>query len=115
MALTTLSKLDPKAIREQLSLPQEKISSILKISVKTLSRAEKEGRSLKDSDLRLRLAKLNEIADLGQMVYTKAGLSEFLITPLPIFDNRTALDLMLIGDYDRVISALAADYEGLGY
>jgi hypothetical protein len=49
------------------------------------------------------------------MVYTEAGLKEFLTTPLSIFDQHTALDMMLIGAYDRVISALAADFEGLGY
>jgi DNA-binding XRE family transcriptional regulator len=115
MTLATLHKLDPKAIRERLSLPQEKASSILKISVKTLSRAEKEGRSLKDSDARSRLAKLDEIGNLAQAIYTIEGIKEFLNTPLPIFEGYTALDLMAIGDYDRVIAALAADYEGLGY
>jgi transcriptional regulator with XRE-family HTH domain len=115
MTTVALPQLNPKTIRERLSLSQEKLSSMLKVSVKTLSRAEKEGKSLKDSDVRTRLVKLNEIANLGQMVYTSEGLQEFLTTPLPIFDGYTALDLMTIGDYDRVIGALAADFEGLGY
>jgi hypothetical protein len=49
------------------------------------------------------------------MVYTAEGLKEFLTTPLPVFNGYTAIDLMLIGEYNRVISALAADFEGLGY
>jgi hypothetical protein len=97
MTPATLPKLDPAAIRVQLSLSQEKHLP------------------LKDADVRARLAKLQEIATLGLMVYSGDGLREFLTTPLPVFNGYTAIDLMLIGEYDRVIGALAADFEGLGY
>ncbi|PSB58765.1 helix-turn-helix domain-containing protein [Chamaesiphon polymorphus] len=115
MTPATLPKLDPAAIREQLSLSQEKLSSLLKVSTKTVNRAEKQHLPLKDTDVRARLAKLQEIASLGLMVYSNDGLSEFLNTPLPVFNGYTAIDLMSIGEYDRVIGALAADFEGLGY
>jgi DNA-binding XRE family transcriptional regulator len=115
MILSTSSKLDPAAIRAQLSLSQEKLSNLLKVSTKTINRAEKQQTPLKDVDVRTRLAKLQEIATLGLMVYTADGLKEFLTTPLPIFDKYTAIDLMSIGEFDRVIGALAADFEGLGY
>ena len=115
MTPSTLSKLDTAAIRAQLSLSQEKLSNLLKVSSKTINRAEKQQIPLKDIDVRNRLAKLQEIATLGLMVYTNDGLKEFLTTPLPIFDKHTAMDLMSIGEYDRVIGALAADFEGLGY
>ena len=52
--------------------------------------------------------------DLGTKVYTPEGLREFFSTPLPEFGNKTAFDMFFIGDYDAVLSALAADYEGLG-
>jgi hypothetical protein len=103
MSTATLSELDPAVIR------------LLKISTKTVNRAEKQHLALKGADVRLRLAKLQEIATLGLMVYTVDGLNEFLTTPLPVFDLHTAIDLMTIGEYDRVIGALAADFEGLGY
>ena len=115
MTLATLSKLDPATIRAQLSLSQEKLSSLLKVSTKTVNRAEKQHLPLKDIDVRARLAKLQEIATLGLMVYHNDGLKEFLTTPLPVFNGYTAIDLMSIGEYDRVIGALAADFEGLGY
>jgi transcriptional regulator with XRE-family HTH domain len=115
MTPATLPTLNPATIREQLSLSQEKLSSLLKVSTKTISRAEKQHLPLKDADVRARLAKLQEIATLGLMVYTAEGLKEFLTTPLPVFNGYTAIDLMLIGQYDRVIGALAADFEGLGY
>lgn len=115
MTPSTLPKLDPAVIREQLSLSQEKLSSLLKVSTKTINRAEKQHLPLKDVDVRARLVKLQEIATLGLMVYTADGLKEFLTTPLPVFDKYTAIDLMSIGEFDRVIGALAADFEGLGY
>jgi DNA-binding XRE family transcriptional regulator len=123
MITATSPRLDPAIIRQKLSLSQEKLSSLLKVSSKTVNRAEKQHLPLKDADAQARLAKLDEIVTLGLMVYTLDGLKEFLITPLPVFDlpqatlreRYTALDLMQIGDFDRVISALAADFEGLGF
>jgi DNA-binding XRE family transcriptional regulator len=115
LSIVTVTKLEPAVIRQQLSLSQEKLSSLLKVSTKTVNRAEKQHLPLKGADARARLAKLQEIVTLGLMVYTADGLKEFLTTPLPVFDRYTALDLMTIGEFDRVIGALAADFEGLGY
>ena len=115
MSTVTLGQLNPADIRAKLSLSQEKLSSLLKVSTKTVNRAEKQQLALNGVDVRVRLAKLQEIATLGLMVYTVDGLKEFLTTPLPVFNRHTAIDLMLIGEYDRVIGALAADFEGLGY
>jgi hypothetical protein len=65
-------------------------------------------------DFAAQLARFPEVARLGQAVYTPEGLRLFLTTPSPRFDGRTGLHLLRAGDGDRVISALAADYEGLG-
>lgn len=115
MTTTTRPRLDSAEIRQKLSLSQEKLSSLLRVSSKTINRAEKQHLALKDANAQARLAKLDEIVTLGLMVYTPEGLKEFLTTPLPVFDRYTAIDLMLIGEFDRVIGALAADFEGLGY
>ena len=78
--------------------------------------ADKQQAPLNEVVKSKRLAKLQEIVTLGLMIYSsKEGLKDFLTTRLPIFDERSAMDLMSIGEYDRVIGALAADYEGLGY
>lgn len=53
------------------------------------------------------------IARLGRAVYTPDGLRVFLTSPSPRFDGRTALDLMRSGEEERVISALASDYEAI--
>jgi len=52
--------------------------------------------------------------DLGLSVYTLDGLHRFLRTSYPVFDDRTTLQLIEQGEIERVIVALATDYEGLG-
>jgi hypothetical protein len=59
--------------------------------------------------------KRQEIETLGRMVYTAEGLKAFLLTPLPIFKGRSGFDLIRLGDYEPVIAALAADFEGIGF
>jgi transcriptional regulator with XRE-family HTH domain len=98
-----------------LALSQERLGRFLGVSVKTVSRWEKADRQPSDPDPLSRLAKLKEIAALGRMVYTAEGLKEFLLTPLPIFNGRSGFDLMGLGEYEPVIAALAADFEGAGF
>jgi hypothetical protein len=59
------------------------------------------------------LARFPEIDRLAHQVYEPEGIRLFLTTPMPRFDGRTALQLLEDGQADRVLSALAADYEGL--
>jgi hypothetical protein len=57
---------------------------------------------------------LKQIIELGHLVYTPEGFAAFLQTPLPAFDGQTALELIEVGQVERVLAAIAADYEGLG-
>ena len=101
-------------VRNALPISQEQVARLLKVSSRTVARWEKSNSGPERQEQRERLARLQEIIDLGTKVYTPEGLSEFLSTPLPEFGNKTAYDMLFIGDYDAVLSALAADYEGLG-
>lgn len=107
--------LSPFEIRQALAISQEHMGRLLCVSVKTVSRWEKDQRQPRAPEQRLRLAKLEEMIKLGQAVYTPEGLNAFLSTPLPVFSGRTGFDLLQLGDYDPVIAALAADYEGTGF
>ncbi len=107
--------LDPHDIRQGLSISQERMSHLLRVSAKTVSRWEKNAQQPQDQDILFRLAKLKEIKELGLMVYTPEGLKKFLTTPLPIFEGRCGFDLIQLGDYQSVIGALAADFEGTGF
>lgn len=102
-------------IRQQLDISQEQLSRLLRVSAKTVSRCEKEGKQPRDLEQRQRLAKLQEIIQLGQMVYTPAGLKEFLSTPLAALGSRTGFDLIQLGEYEPILSALASDFEGSGF
>ncbi len=92
------------------------MARLLKVSSRIVARWEKSNSGPERQEQRERLARLQEIIDLGAKakVYTPEGLREFFSTPLPEFGNKTAFDMFFIGDYDAVLSALAADYEGLG-
>ena len=106
--------LNPLTIRQQLHLSQERMSHLLRVSSKTLWRWESTDAS-PSNKAKAHLAKLKQIASLAQKVYTPEGVEEFMFTPLEEFGAHTAYDIISLGEYDRVIAALAADYEGLGY
>ena len=101
-------------VRNTLPISQEQVARLLKVSSRTVARWEKSNSGPERQEQRERLARLQEIIDLGTKVYTPEGLREFFSTPLPEFGNKTAFDMFFIGDYEAVLSALAADYEGLG-
>jgi DNA-binding transcriptional regulator YiaG len=103
-----------RLVRNTLPISQEQVARLLKVSSRTVARWEKSNSGPERQEQRERLVRLQEIIDLGTKVYTPDGLSEFFSTPLPEFGNKTAYDMLFIGDYDAVLSALAADYEGVG-
>lgn len=105
----------PRQMREVLNLSRERMGRLLDVSSKTIERWEERESFSGARAVGDRLAKLNQIIELGEIVYTTEGLRRFLTTPLPEFDGHTALQLIEIGQADKVLAALAADYEGLGY
>ncbi len=102
-------------IRECLDLSTESMGRMLQVSSRTINRWEEQQNIPRDPNQALRIHKLKEIVDLGLKVYTSEGLREFLSKPQPAFNGHTAYQLMSIGEYDTVLSALAADFEGLGF
>lgn len=115
MSVTVSSRLDPVEIRQGLALSQERLGALLRISPKTVSRWERAKRRPTDEDVLRKMSKLQEIYELGSRMYSPEGLKEFLTTPLPVFGGRSGLDLMGLGEFEPVLSALAADYEGTGF
>ena len=105
---------DPRNIRQSWNLSREGIGRLLHVSAKTYERWEK-GEAAPSQQHRASLAKLKEIEELGLLVYTPDGLKEFMRTPMTAFDGHSALEMITLGQHERVIAALAADYEGLGY
>lgn len=109
--------LRPDELRRDLRLSRERMARLIDVSAKTVERWEQQ-HSLPprtSARVRLQIARIQELRDLGLTVYTPEGFREFLRTPLPTFAGRTPLQLIEQGQADEVIAALAADYEGLGF
>jgi len=102
------------SLRESLGISAEALARLLQVSSKTVNRWEEQAHNPRNPIQISRLYKIKEIVDLGRRIYSPGGLREFLASPQPVFDGRTAFQLMTIGEYDVVIGALATDLEGLG-
>ncbi len=103
-------------LRHDLNLSRERMARLVDVSAKTIERWE-DRQALPpraSSRIRVQFAQIQEMRDLGVMVYTPEGFQRFLRTPLPPFKGRTALQMIEQGQIAEVIAALAADYEGLG-
>lgn len=123
MVAAQMATLEPRELRRDLNLSRERMARLIDVSSKTIERLEEQdssptgskGHAPSTSKARARLAHIQEMRDLGLMVYTGEGFRQFLRTPLPIFKSRTPLQMIEQGEIDQVIAALASDYEGLGY
>jgi DNA-binding XRE family transcriptional regulator len=102
-------------IRRLMGLSRERMGRLLDVSAKTVERWEARNELPSNRLLRDRLAQIQEIAQLGLMVYTREGFDLFMTTPMGVFDGHTALQYIEIGRGDEVFSALAEDYEGMGF
>ena len=103
---------DPRAIRRALALSYERMARLLDVSSRTVERMEDSGRPPRSLAVAERLGELAQIVELGQLVYTPEGWHQFLTLPQPRFAGRTALQLIERGETQRVLGALATDYEG---
>lgn len=108
-------ELQPRQLRSDLDLSRERMARLVDVSSKTIERWEERETLPASSRVRVQFSRLADVRDLGLTVYTPDGFKLFLKTPFPAFDGRTALQMIEAGAIDRVIAALAADYEGLGF
>ena len=102
-------------VRGELAVSQEQLGRLLRVSSRSVARWEKERKAPVRQETLERLAQLEKIAAIGRKVYTAKGLNEFLSTPFSIFGGRSGYEMILLGEYEAVLGALAADYEGMGF
>jgi transcriptional regulator with XRE-family HTH domain len=115
MAVPVAPLIALREIRESLGLSRERMGRLLEVSSRTVERWEESGALPQSSFILGRLAQIRDIVELGLIVYSREGFKHFLTLPMPLFDGHSALQLIELGEGDRVLNALAADYEGLGY
>jgi hypothetical protein len=61
-----------------------------------------------------RLSQLLDMLQLGRAVFRLPGIISFLTWPQPILGNRSALTLLIRGEFQTVRAALISAYEGFG-
>jgi DNA-binding XRE family transcriptional regulator len=114
MATTqTPPTLSPREIRRALGISRDRMGRLLEVTSKTVGRLEDLDRLPAQPATATRLARLKELVDLGQLVYTSDGFVQFMATPLPVFGGLTALQLVERGEIERVFAELASTYEGV--
>ena len=99
-------------LRRALGVSRERLAHALGLSTKTLERAERRGTLPAGATVQQRIALMQQIAELADLVYEPEGVKLFLTLPQPRFGGRTALQLIELGDGARVFAALASDYQG---
>ena len=107
--------LEPASVRQALGLSRERMGRVLDVSAKTVERWEGHGGSVPDPVRRAALERVQAVIDLARTVYGDDGFRAFLTTPQRRFDGRSPQRLLESGDVDRLLGALAGDYEGLGH
>lgn len=113
--MTIATPIQPRDLRDAFRLSRERLARLVGVSAKTIERWEARATRPARDETRTRMAQLREIAELGAAVYTQERLGDFMIAPLAEFGGLTPLQLIERGEGDRVLAALAADYEGTGY
>jgi transcriptional regulator with XRE-family HTH domain len=113
--MTIAAPIQPRELRDAFRLSRERLARLIGVSAKTVERWEARPAQPARDEIRARMAQLREIAELGAAVYTRERLADFMLAPLAEFGGLSAMQLVERGQADRVIAALAADYEGAGY
>ncbi len=104
-----------RQVRESLGLSRERMGRLLSVSARSIENWERADRLPPDEGKRRLFAAIAQIRELGLTVYTPEGFITFMNAPMTVFGYQTALHEIEMGRVDRVLGALAADYEGGGY
>src|SRR5688500_10230600 len=98
--------LSPRRVRAQFGVSRERMARLLDVSAKTIERWEERDALPANLGTRARLAKLQEIAELGLTVYTTEGFAQFLTVPHAALGGRIPLQLIEQGQAEEVLADL---------
>jgi len=104
-----------KTLRTKLALSMDTFAQVLQVTPRTISRWEKADTVPSNPADIAHIKKLEEIVAFGLMVYSLEGLQSLFTEAQPEFGGKTGIAMLTFGEYESVMSAIAADYEGLGY
>ena len=101
-----------RGIREALGISRERIGRLLNLTSGTIARLERAGRLPSGVAAVTRLAQIQEVVELGLVVFTPDGFTRFMSAPAPSFRGLTPLQLIERGEAEQLFGALASLHEG---
>src|SRR5437016_3558873 len=104
----------PRALRERLGLSRERMAQILDTSTRSVERWEAQA-TVPAAAAHDRLNAISQIVDLGLVIYSPEGFQRFQTASMDESSGLTPLQLIEVGQSDRVLERLAGDYEGIGF
>src|SRR5262245_51219907 len=100
VAESSPAPIQPGPLRHDLALSRERMARLVDVSAKTIERWEERQTLPSSTRVRVQLAQLQQVRDLGLAVYSLDGFRRFMRSPLPTAGNRTPLQLIEQGEID---------------
>lgn len=100
------------ALRRDLGVSRERMARLLDVSAKTIQRWEEHDQLPANRWILQAVVELQNIADLGLLVFTPEGFAMLMQQPQPAFGQASGLQMIEAGRADDVFAELAWAYEG---
>jgi hypothetical protein len=99
-------------IREALGVSRERLGRVLDVSARTIQRWEENDQLPGNRWIMQVLVEIQNIVDVGLIVWKPEGFHRVMTEPMPVFGDRSGLDLIERGEGDVVLGELATLHEG---
>lgn len=99
-------------LRRDLGISREQMARLLDVSAKTIQRWEEHEQLPANRWILQVVIELQNIVDLGLVVFTSDGFSLLMRQPQPMFGHKSGLQMVEEGHADDVFAELAGAYEG---
>lgn len=99
-------------IRAALGVSRERLGRVLDVSARTIQRWEENDQLPTNKWILQVLVQIQNIVDVGLIVWKPEGFHRVMTEPMPVFGDRSGLDLIERGDGDEVLGEFATLHEG---
>jgi DNA-binding transcriptional regulator YiaG len=99
-------------IREALGVSRERLGRVLDVSARTIQRWEEQNQLPGNKWILQVLVEIQNIVDVGTIVWQPEGFRRVMNDPMPVFGDRSGLDLIENGEGRYVLGEFASMYEG---
>ena len=99
-------------IRQALGVSRERLGRVLDVSARTIQRWEEQDQLPGNKWIMQVLVEIQNIVDVGTIVWQPEGFRRVMNDPMPVFGDRSGLDLIENGEGSFVLGEFATLYEG---